>query len=301
MNEIVFKRNNELTLEQLNQYQESFIDFLDVDDKTLRAYRVGINCLMEYLRVNNIKYPTRNNLIGFRDMLRETYSSNTTNTYMIAVRALFRYLEVHKLYDNICEDIKGAKYSNTPKKQVLTQEQAKMIYKDLTDKREKCLFSILLSTGLRGVEVARATLEDIQDFNNEIVLWVQCKKHDDKDEYVKLSPQVIDDIKNYVGDRTSGSIFISTSPENYGQGLSTTSLRKIIKNIFKRYGLDSNTFSLHSMRRSSATLMYENGADLYSIQQVLHHKSSATTTRYINAVTRNNNKNEYIVSNAIFS
>ena len=45
--------------------------------------------------------------------------------------------------------------------------------------------------------------------------------------------------------------------------------------------------------------MYENGADLYSIQQVLHHKSSATTTRYINAVTRNNNKNEYVVSNAI--
>ena len=45
--------------------------------------------------------------------------------------------------------------------------------------------------------------------------------------------------------------------------------------------------------------MYENGADIYSIQQVLHHKSQLTTTRYINAVTRNNNKSEYIVANAV--
>ena len=69
--------------------------------------------------------------------------------------------------------------------------------------------------------------------------------------------------------------------------------------MFKKIGIDSDTFSLHSTRRSSATIMYENGADLYSIQQVLHHKSSATTTRYINAITRNQNKNEYMVANAI--
>jgi len=218
---------------------------------------------------------------------------------MIAIRSLFKYLSVHNLYDNICVDIKGAKYSTTPKKQILTQEQAKEIYSSLTDLREKCLFSILITTGLRGIEVARARIEDIQEYNGEIVLWVQCKKHDEKDEYVKLSPQVIQDIKNYIGNRINGNIFVSTSPENYGQGLSTTSLRKIIKSIFKRYGLDSDTFSLHSMRRSSATLMYENGADLHSIQQVLHHKSSTTTTRYINAITRNNNKNEYMVANAI--
>ena len=45
--------------------------------------------------------------------------------------------------------------------------------------------------------------------------------------------------------------------------------------------------------------MYANGADLHSIQQVLHHVSENTTVRYINSVTRNENKNEYIVSNAV--
>lgn len=299
MKEIILNGNNELTLERLQQYEESFIDYLDVDDLTLKAYRVGIRSLMEYLKDNNIKYPTRNDIIGFRDMLRETYSSNTVNTYMIAVRALFKYLEVHKLYENICVDIKGAKYSTTPKKQVLTQEQAKYIYSNLTDLREKALFSLLITTGLRGIEVARAKLEDIKEYNGEIVLWVQCKKHDSKDEYVKLSPQVIDDIKNYIGDRTSGYIFVSTSHNNKGDGVTTKTLRLIIKNIFKRFGLNDDTFSLHSTRRTSATLMYENGADVYSIQQVLHHVSEQTTVRYINSVTRNKNKNEYMVANAI--
>lgn len=295
-NEII---SSDLTLHQLKEYEESFIDYLDVDNKTLNAYRVGVNALMQYLKENNIKQPTRNDIIAFRDMLRENYSSNTCNTYMIAVRSLFKYLEIHDLYKNICVDIKGAKYSTTPKKQVLSQEQARLIYSSLIDLREKCLFSLLISTGLRGIEVSKAKLEDIQEYNNEIVLWVQCKKHDSKDEYVKLSNQVLTDIRNYVGSRTTGYIFTSTSNNNNGGGVTTTTLRRYIKDIFKRFGLDSDTFSLHSMRRSSATLMYENGADIYSIQQVLHHKSSLTTTRYINAVTRNNNKNEYLVANAI--
>lgn len=295
-NEII---SNGMTLQRLEKYKESFIDYLDVDDLTLKAYKVGINSLFQFLRNNNIKMPTRDNIIAFRDMLRQTYSSNTTNTYMIAVRALFKYLDIHKLYENICVDIKGAKYDTTPKKEILSIEQAQNIYRNLTDSREKALFGLLITTGLRGIEVSRAKIEDIKVHNGETVLWVQCKKHDAKDEYVKLSSQVLKDIYDYVGNRTSGYIFTSTSNHNNGGGITTKTLRLIIKDIFRRFGLDKDTLSLHSTRRSSATFMYENGADIHSIQQVLHHKSNVTTTRYINAVTRNNNKNEYIVSDAI--
>ena len=290
---------NELTLQGLEKYKESFIDYLDVDDLTLKAYRVGINSFMQYLKDNNIKQPTRDDLIAFRNNLRDNYSSNTVNTYMIAIRALFKYLEIHNLYSNIAIDIKGAKYDTTPKKEVLSIEQAQTIYKGLEDAREKALFGLLITTGLRGIEVARSKIEDIKIHNGEIVLWVQCKKHDSKDEYVKLSNQVLEDIKRYIGNRSEGYIFTSTSNHNNGGGITTKTLRLIIKNIFKRFGLDKDTLSLHSTRRSSATIMYENGADIYSIQQVLHHKSNVTTTRYINAVTRNNNKNEYIVSDMI--
>lgn len=299
MNEIILNKDNELTLETLNKYKESFIDYLDVDDLTLKAYKVGINNFMNYLKDNDIKQPVRDDVIAFRNELRKKYSSNTINSYMIAVRSLFKYLDIHKLYENICLNIKGAKYDTTPKKQVLTIEQAKKIYSNLTDLREKCIFSLLITTGLRGIEVSRAKIEDIKIYNGEVVLWVQCKKHDSKDEYVKLSNQVLEDIKAYIGERTSGSLFVSTSNENYGEGISTTSIRKIIKNIFKRFGLDSDTFSLHSLRRSNAVISYETGSSIYDIQQVLHHKSINTTTRYLKQVNRDKNKTEYNVANTI--
>lgn len=289
-----------LTLERLNEYGESFINYLDVDIKTLHAYKVGINCLMEYLNKNNIKYPTRDNIIAFRDELRKKYSSNTTNTYMIAVRALFKYLEIHKLYENICVDIKGAKYDTTPKKEVLSLNQMQTIYNSLEDPREKALFGLMISTGLRVCEISTALIEDIRMHNNEIVLFVLGKKRDSKCEYVKLSDQVINDLENYIGSRTSGNIFISTSNENCGSGLSTVSLRKIIKNIFKRFGLDKDTLSCHSLRRSFAVVSYETGNSIYDIQQVLHHASINTTTRYLKQVDRDKNKTEYNVANAIF-
>lgn len=296
-------RNNSLgvlTFDKLEQFEESFIDYLDVDDKTLKVYKNGINCFKNYLKENNIQYPNRDSVIGFRNMLRETYSSNTVNAYMISVRALFKYLEIHNLYKNIAVDIKGAKYDTTPKKEVLSLEQMQKIYNDLVDIRERAIFGLMISTGLRVCEVATALIEDIKMYNNEVVLFILGKKRDSKSDYVKLSNQVLNDLQDYIGNRTSGSIFISTSNENYGNGLSTVSLRKIIKNIFKRYGLDKDTLSCHSLRRSFAVVSYETGSSIYDIQQVLRHQSINTTTRYLKQVDRDKNKTEYNVANAIF-
>lgn len=298
--EIERKENNLINAICMDKCKESFIDYLDVDDLTLKTYKTGIDSFISYLKENNILNPTRDNIIAYRNMLRETYSNNTVNTYMIAVRALFKYLEIHKMYENICVDIKGAKYDTTPKKEVLSIEQIKEIYNNLNDKREKALFGLMCSTGLRICEISTALIEDIKTYNNEIVLFVLGKKRDSKCEYVKLSNQVLEDLKEYIGNRTNGNIFVSTSNNNNGYGMTTTALRTIIKNIFKRFGLDKDTLSCHSLRRSFAVVSYENGSSIYDIQQVLHHSSINTTTRYLKQVNRDKNKTEFKVSNAIF-
>lgn len=298
MKEIVINGNQIINVD-FDAYGESFIQYLDVDEKTLKSYRAGINNFCEYLRDKNIKQPIREDVIGYRDYLRQTYCSNTVNSYMTALRALFKYLKIHKMYDNLAEDIKGAKYSTTPKKQVISSDGMKYIYSNLLNKREKAMFGLLITTGLRGIEVSRAEIPDIRLHNGEMVLWVQCKKHDEKDEYVKLSQQVLNDLYDYIGDRTDGPIFISTSNNSKGQAMSTTSIRKMIKDIFTRFGFEGDSYSLHCTRRSSATAMYLSGVDVPSIQQILHHKSQNTTMRYINAITRNENKGEYIASDIL--
>lgn len=281
--------------------KEEFISYLDVSKETLNTYSEGLKCFFGYLADKGITNPTRLDFKNFRDEIKIKLSVNTTNSYLTAVRRFFKYLETNGQYSNITQDVKSVKTSRIPKKQVLTTEKAREIYSALTDTRQKCLFSLAITTGLRGIEISRAKIEDIKEHNGEKVLWVQCKKHDAKDEYVKLSSEVLRDIRNYVGDRTNGYIFVSESNRNKGGGVTTKTLRLEIKNIFKRFGIDSDAFSLHSMRRTCATIAYNQGEDVYAIQQMLHHKTINTTQRYINQSVRDNNLAEYNIAKAILN
>lgn len=293
-------KENGITLINFINQSQNFIDYIDVDNKTLKAYSAGIKSFINFLKENGVNTPKRDDVIAFRDMLRDNYSSATVNLYITSLKALFNYLEVNGIYQNITKDVKGAKWETTPKKQVLSVDQVKTIYNELTNSRDRALFSLFVTTGLRGIEVERANIEDIKVYNGEVVLFVQGKKRDSKDEYVKLSDKVLNDLKEYLEDRTYGALFVSTSNENYGERLSSQSMRKIVKNIFKKYGLNDSSFSLHSLRRTNAVISYESGSSIYDIQQVLRHSSINTTTRYLQQVNRDKNKTEFNVSDTIF-
>lgn len=278
---------------------EDFITYLDVNVETLRCYKEGIKKFLEYLRNIEVKYPTRNDVRNFREYLTSEHSIYTINSYLTALRRFFDYLEDNNLYENITRSVKSLKTSNIPVRQTLTEEECKRIYRSLTNKRERLIFSLAITTGLRANEIALAKIENIKLYNGEVVLFVKCKKRDDESEYVKLSEQVLDDIKAYIENRTSGYIFTSQSYNNLGGGLSTTSIRNIVKDIFRRFGYDEKGFSCHSLRRSMATISYNAGADIVQIQQVLHQKSLSTTRRYIQQTVRDNNKLELEVANRI--
>lgn len=293
------KNNIMISNINFNNTMEDFITYLDVNEETLRCYKEGIKKFLEYLGSIGVKQPTRNDIRSFRETLSTTNSIYTVNSYLTALRRFFDYLEDNNLYTNITRNIKSLKTSDIPVRQTLNVEECKKIYRELSDKREKLIFGLAITTGLRANEIALAKIENIKSYNGDIVLFVKCKKRDDESEYVKLSKEVLEDIKSYIGNRDNGYIFVSTSNNNNGGGLTNTSIRNIIKSIFKRFGYDSKGFSCHSLRRSMATISYESGADIVKIQQVLHQKSIATTRRYIQQTTRNNNKLELQLSSQL--
>ena len=92
---------------------------------------------------------------------------------------------------------------------------------------------------------------------------------------------------------------MSESNHNNGGGVTTTTLRRIVKSILKRFGIDKETISCHSLRRSFAVVSYDTGSSIYDIQQVLHHSSIQTTTRYLKQVNRDKNETEIKVSNIL--
>lgn len=281
------------------EMKEDFINYIDVDNKTIRVYEDGIKSFIEYMQNNGIKNPTREDVINYRNAMRETKSSNTINSYMSSLRVFFNYLDQRNLYENITKDVKNVKTSKRLIKQTLSLEDCRKIYNSLTDTREKLVFSLAITTGLRAEEIATSKIENIKMYNGEYVLFIKGKKRDDESEYVKISNQVMEDIKAYIGDRVVGNIFISTSNHNNGGGVTNATIRRIVKSILQRNGYDDATFSCHSLRRSFATIMYTNGASIFDIQQVLHHLSQNTTIRYIGQLARDNNKSEQLMSNLV--
>lgn len=299
--EIIMSDNN-LDLKDL---YEDFIRYIDVSDLTIKSYKDGIKNFFKYMNDNGIKRPSREDIREYRDALSQTKATNTINSYLCSLRVFFNYLESKGLYPNITKDVKNIKTSKIPKKQVLSIEECKNIYNALNDTRERLIFSLAITTGLRASEIANAKLDNVKKLNGEYVLYVKCKKREDESEYVKLSNQVIKNLLDYVleyrNGKMEGYMFTSSSHNSFGKCLTVTSIRNIVKTIFRRFGYDSDGFSCHSLRRSGATIMYQSGQSIYDIQQVLHHRSISTTQRYISQATRDNNKSELIVSDLLFS
>jgi hypothetical protein len=53
MNEIVLNENGLINV-GFKECKESFINYLDVSDKTLRAYKIGIEAFFNFLNKNNM-------------------------------------------------------------------------------------------------------------------------------------------------------------------------------------------------------------------------------------------------------
>ena len=62
--------------------------------------------------------------------------------------------------------------------------------------------------------------------------------------------------------------------------MSVQTIKWLVKKHLSAAGLDANKYSAHKLRHTAATLMYQNGVDIRTLQTVLGHKSVDTTMIY---------------------
>lgn len=287
-------------------FRQKFFQYLDVaSEQTIKTYYNGITNFLLYIKDNQVINPNREDIISWKVQLKEKTSASTVNTWLVGVKRFFKFLSLYGLYPNIAEDIKGYRISTTPKKNILTEEQIKLIYNNLEQdnslqsKRNKALYSLLITTGLRGIEVSNARIKDLRLVDGEHCLFVKGKGHTEYDEYVKVADNVYQNLLDYIGDRKDGYIFISESNHNKGKQVTTKTIRTIIKAIFKENGINDDTISLHATRRTFACESYKLGQSIYEIQQVLRHRSVVTTQRYLREADRHNNHSENLVASIL--
>ena len=295
--------------QRIEELVDSFINSQDVKTSSKLLYRRTLKQYFNWVDGKGylLSEIARPQLLEYKDeLLSSGKSSLTVGSYITSVRRFYEWTEANKFYPNVAKGIKTPKRKQQFKKQPLLQAQATELLNYYQDKalRDYAIITLLLRTGLRTIEVVRATVEDITFKGSQRVLLVQGKGRDERDNFVILTDKTYQPIAEYLAARdnvsSSEPLFISGSNNSKGERLTTRTISYIAKEGLKAIGLDERAFTAHSLRHTTAVNILRAGGSLETAQFTLRHSNPATTQIYtatLNEERRLQNSGEALIDN----
>ncbi|MCP4718519.1 MAG: tyrosine-type recombinase/integrase, partial [Desulfobacteraceae bacterium] len=258
---------------------------------TIEGYRKRLDEFAVYLtdqKMADLKMITHKVILGYQEHIMAQDNAMETKALKIrAIKRLFEHLEqTHKLLVNPTEGIVETCRKNRQPGSVLTQAQVKRLLQqpDLSSKasiRDKTIMEVLYSTAIRlneliCLEVYHADLKDK-------VLFIR-KGKGGKQRVVPLGKNACQYLREYL-DKVR-PWYARKNPRvrrifllNTGEPMTPASIRSLLFKYRKQAGINQSA-SPHTMRRSCATHLLQNGADIRYIQKLLGHKRLSTTQLY---------------------
>ena len=309
MEAITVRDNTTLQAENIATLQARFIEHLEASPKTVATYTRAIRQFIKYLAERGIAQPTKEDLRAFKKDLKEEHAPATVQNYIVAVRRFFQWTEEEEIYPNIAKNLKSGSVDKGHKKDYLTSEQVKAVLSGIDQatpqgRRDYAIFALMVTGGLRDIEVHRANLEDLRTLGDSTILYLQGKGREERAEYVKVPAEVEKAIRASLADRKditgNQPLFISLSNNSNGARISTRSISGIVKNSLVRAGYESDRLTAHSLRHTAVTLSLLGGNTLQEVQQFARHSNIATTQIYAHNLDRAKNQCENTIAQAIF-
>ena len=302
MDALTLNLNTSLTEEYTQVNRELLKGYerqMDLSQASKKTYLACINKFISWLEENNVTYCTYETLIDYKNELKMKYKTKALNTHLVAIKDFFKYLE-RKGFNNVAKGIKKERTSEEFSKDCLTLEQVKQILNSidtstLNGARTNALFRLLIGTGLRECEVVRADINDLTTKGGKTVLYAQGKGETQKNKWVEVDNSVMQAIQHYLALRNAKPgepLFTSQSDRNNGKRLTTRTIQRIVKGLFKENGIINERITTHSTRHTAITLSIMAGADVVKVQEMARHKSLNTTMIYIHDLDRLNNSAE---------
>ncbi len=165
------------------------------------------------------------------------------------------------------------------KKERITPEETENCRDNLQDSRERALFELMLSTGMRVGEIAKLRIEDI-DFQSRRVS-IHGEKTENAERMGYLTIKARNAVHKYIGNRACGYVFRplrnNVLPDN--QAMGNGALEKIAKDIGKRAGVHCVT-TVHVYRKTFASETYRRTGNVKHVSILLGHSSTDMTEKY---------------------
>ena len=293
-----------------DELYRQFIAYLDAKPKTVQTYTRALRQFANWTSANGIQRPTFEDIKAYREELMQTHKPTTVQAYIFTVRRFFEWTESVGLYPNVAGKIKGARIDREHKKDYLTSEQVKAVLQGidrttLQGKRNYAIVARMITGGLRDIEVARATVEDLRTSGNNTVLFLQGKGRDEKTDYVIIPEQTERAIREYLRERgktmPTDPLFTSLSNNSTGKAMTTRSISEVAKQSMVQAGYDSERLTAHSMRHTAVTLaLIANGGNIQEAQQFARHADISTTMIYAHNLERQNNQCSRLIADSVF-
>jgi len=277
---IAIERRSVLTRDCYRFEIKRFLDFIE-EKKMIPLESIDASCLSEYLVMRRKE---------------DNIDSRSTAKAISALRSFFRFA----MDEGIVKD-NAAELLEVPKRKMkLPEVMDKDTIEELLDRieldsprgcRDKCLFELVYSAGLRVSEVTALNIRDI-DIEGGVA---KVRGKGNKERLVLFGKDAADQLKQYLGyvrPKLAGSVN-KTHALFIGRNGKRLSRKGIWKNYAKYAAIAGTSSHIHTLRHSFATSLLTGGADLRTVQELLGHADLSTTQIYTHvntAVLRENHR-----------
>ena len=169
-----------------------------------------------------------------------------------------------------------------PKIETFSREQLKAIMSQpdpqlFVGLRDLTIMTIFLETGVRVRELCDITVDDVRFEDNQILI----RGKNGEDRLVPIQSQTRRILKRYIQARGASHVdwlFVSVDDEK----MNRDSVRARISKYGRQANIENVRCSPHTFRHTFAKMSVQNGADLFTLQAILGHKTVEMVRRYVN-------------------
>lgn len=261
---------------------KSDFDKIDITDITITDIReISTERIIEFLM--------------FAGYDREN-STTTRMRKLSSIKSMYRYLHGKKglVETNPTSDIDAPKKAKTLPKYLSVEEAVRLldaVKEDVASKtrvRDFAIITLFLNTGMRLSELCGLNLESLDSELNS----VKVLGKGNKERVIYLNKAAKNALISYIRERldprhvrtSDKALFLSGRQ----QRISVKTVQWVIYKYLDLAGLGSKGLSVHKLRHTAATLMYQSGkVDIRVLKDVLGHEQLNTTQIYAHVVSRN--------------
>lgn len=301
--------NTEGNPEFLNSFLDYTTTILNKSPNTIKEYNYDLNRFLKYI-MYHLRLTTEKDLdkIDIRSMTLDTMNKVTlddihaylfylTNTFdskpatrarkAASIRVFFKYLaQKGMISQNPAMNLESPKLGKRMPKYLSLDDSKKLLEvanntDDRNNERDFAILTLFLNCGIRLSELVGINIKDIVFSENKLNVIGKGNK----ERTIYLNKACVNAINSYLAIRpktgikagSEDALFLSERLER----ISRRTVQHIVKQELLKAGLDTNKYSVHKLRHTAATLMYQYGnVDIRALQELLGHESISTTQIY---------------------